>query len=645
MPTFEEHVRRGCVPQPTQRTFSRQAWEATFGGCPEPTIRDRQLFESGSWFADRLAEVRDAVETVQTDFLRQRGSRRLFVGLVNRDFVVMNRAVLPAEQDRPLHLPALVDRELPMGPRGFPVVPLAAIEAAVSALRFPLSRTDRPAQGGERQLLESPATLASLFSIMNLAGAYHSLEALWQGCLWEGLYVDANTQPPQLRFADPGLARASAVGQYRRDELLSQLATFAFELWRDPANAPLRAAALAAHRTAEVTDRGNVIIRRPRQLPAVPPPDQLMQVAAEQLYWDELLQEPLDHLGGVTLRGLLRAWDVLLWVAEACEQHMPTNTTIQTARDYLPYALPVRRSALLRALVREAHLTPAQAAAALELFAVREHDHRTDLWFTPLVPLPDSRLVVIVPAAATTNRIRLLEYWMRQGQVDLERRGPAFEQHLRLNLRRSIAEGPLSQLARVAPDQVMLRLGGSEEEIDLLIALGTIVLVGEIKCSVFPVSALELFNHRETLKDAQAQVARKAAVLAENLREARESIPELADSEPATCMVVPVVVSNLPIDVGRLRRPVVVDHLILERFFGDGYLPTQVVVSPDGRREEGERIYFYTSAAEAPERLTEYLELPPQVRVLDEHLTLQLRRLPLLAAGALDLEHWSRTEP
>jgi hypothetical protein len=94
--------------------------------------------------------------------------------------------------------------------------------------------------------------------------------------------------------------------------------------------------------------------------------------------------------------------------------------------------------------------------------------------------------------------------------------------------------------ARCATDSIK-RPGG--EQVDLTVSFLDLLVVGEIKCFLYPIEPIEHFNYLKRLQAAADQATRKAQWLHENpqiVADALQISPDLASS----LRPVPIVVTN-----------------------------------------------------------------------------------------------------
>lgn len=188
------------------------------------------------------------------------------------------------------------------------------------------------------------------------------------------------------------------------------------------------------------------------------------------------------------------------------------------------------------------------------------------------------------------------------------KRGLEFEEFARHEFTSAVSNSiHLRGFAQVWPTNLIFH----DEEIDLVIRVGNVVLVGEAKCSFYPVSAVERVNYASTLNHAAEQVLRKSSLLERYSEDFRSQTGwQLA----IPFRILPFILTNQPVGVCQTPESIpVVDTRILERFLREGHLESSVVFDTSGKKHVGSRIHFYETPEEAETAIGDYLRCPPQI--------------------------------
>ncbi len=252
---------------------------------------------------------------------------------------------------------------------------------------------------------------------------------------------------------------------------------------------------------------------------------------------------------GLNASLLLRAWHVIADFARATKANSRGNTLSEKSAKAL--AGVTKRSELLFALKECLSIKDAKADSVLDFLTfhlrkAKEKGHR-GMWSAPLVVIPGGeRFGLCLGALLTSNPLRKVEGWLEKGGVDdtlaIDARGDLYEANLRKSIREQIAKNPLLAGARCA-EYGIKKSHGFPEQIDLLVRLGSLLLVGEVKCWIFPADPFERWLYFDKLRAAAAQAKRKASAIDQHRVRAAQALA-VPEAEVANLKVVPLIVTN-----------------------------------------------------------------------------------------------------
>ena len=209
-------------------------------------------------------------------------------------------------------------------------------------------------------------------------------------------------------------------------------------------------------------------------------------------------------------------------------------------------ALCITRHEALDVFRRTLNLDVTEAAALLDFLTWSPAAYK-GLWGAPLVPVPGTeQLAVVRSVLATSNFVRLAEIWLTRGGLDdslsTGARGDFYESVLRQEIREELQDNANIKDWSFAADGVK-KSNDFPEQIDLLLQFGQTLIVGEIKCFLFPAESMERFNYLKNVGAATRQVNRKAALLVARRDVIAASLAiSLEKAEPLR--IVPLVVLN-----------------------------------------------------------------------------------------------------
>jgi len=631
---FLKRIQSSKIRHPTQRGFTRDKWIKEFCLLESPTENDRRIYEAGLWFDERLTRVRKKYEEfpdpqVDTDELIQ-----IYVAIINREYKVISdgfNEYIRANAPATVWAGQFADQRLPIGPHKESIHLIGAMESMVTAVRHLLSDSIQASDGNsKRQPVPDIEVLNTTRVRLNLAGLYDELCHLWTECLWNGWKVSCGEDQDLLMPCLSSDYLSQVLGEFRRDSLLSENTQRMLWLWKDLSS---------EEKQRDISRKRIVEIRRIKKKKRlilgtlsetdVPPRSLIGQIWAEELYWNEILLEPLPNLENITIRDLLLIWDILASLGYLLKDKLPKDTGVFKINKLLLFAPTLQKTELRSCLIKATGLSPQKVSAALKIFTFL-NDTRYDTWFKPLVPLGQKNCTFIIPALTVPNLIRSIEHWMREGGLNLSERGEGFEKFMRLKLFSAIKKSAYLNKTHLSLTPIELkRIDGEEEEIDLIWVVGSSIFIGEIKCSIYPTSPIERHNFFEVLHSAANQAKRKAAFVESCIDEVFLKVG-VNNKKKDPIKVYPIVITNLPFGPGVPIEGVPITDLYILQNYIKGQQKFVVLGNKDGEGPAGEVRVYYSSEEEAESNLPTYLMQPPLFTILSKLVSKETIPLPPL---------------
>ena len=231
---------------------------------------------------------------------------------------------------------------------------------------------------------------------------------------------------------------------------------------------------------------------------------------------------------------------------------------------------------------------------------------------------------------------------MRQGGIDLERRGPEFEAYCIKQLRGDIQHSPIRAEVQIAPGEVAFNAVDFEEKVDIVIIVGSTVLLVEAKCTLWPEDSLQYANHRRTVLGAVGQVSRQCRAAQAHYGNLSARLTQMGLNPPEQPNIIRAVLTNSAIYAGFDFDGVpVTDLAILGKFFENTLVKFEL--RQGGEALETHAVSFYESADDAAARLEAYLLAPPQMDNMKQSVVTRRSVLPVDSDefGKLIYETWS----
>jgi hypothetical protein len=340
----------------------------------------------------------------------------------------------------------------------------------------------------------------------------------------------------------------------------------------------------------------------------------------EDSYLSEFLDSSLPLLPKLNCRDLQKAWCVL----RDCAGVLQTKTN---RRSFLidgsidARALLIRREELVRAIHFCANVEAESANEAINFFTSDLQNLTTlftkGLWSMPLVPIDEGEYVAMcAPAIFIGSTLRRIESWLDRGglsdHLSDAKRGIKYEAWVRKIIFEELAENSFLSNAKSLPDSVDFD-GISQEQVDLVILLGNLLLVGEVKCRLYPVESLEKYNYLQRLDDAGKQAVRKAGWLKDNSKLTADLFG-ISLERAKSLKLVPLVVVNQGAGFGlQMGGARIVDFHFLRLYLSDNKYLSGMAVDFDGHLSIPTYQKLYDDENDAAHLFEETMASPPPV--------------------------------
>jgi len=653
MGEFTKQVQSEKTPGPLRRKFTPAGWKKAFAAAGVPDETDQCVYDAALVIHSKLENIRSRLKLSSSSSLSATTKLRAFVAAVNHNFLVTRTKTREAiekagsermkqipEGFRPEELIAEIKLKLP---GGFQWSPSEIVESLVDGIEVPVrfALQSTPSLAGNPRMNEVGWNDIALE--LNLGILFRFGEDLWDDCLWNKYKVVDKGLIKVFVPQDVDAKKGFVMGIVRRNSLAMGYSIMAAKFHRGmaargflPHIREVRAIEQQRKRQVIKVSKFGEQTRSQEEL-------LVLRGFANDPYYSELLEEALPQLGGLTLSVILNAWVVisgtalLLVESMAAKEGLPVKPD-SPAHTWLPEYAPVLQvDALVQALSTAAGIKPADGKRLIEFFTFRGQTGQ-EIWASPLVPVGLATVAPVFAAVVSPNLRRLVDVWMRQAGIDLGKRGPAFESHIRASAKQSIDSSKVlaGHAICIKDDYTFKPTGGRDEQIDLIFVIGSTVFLAEVKCILEPTEAKGEAMHRKTVLGAAEQALRKSQALKDNRKEFVADVKRFGIDLGQDFNVLPLVIVSTSTHVGVPADGVpVIDEYILEKFL-EGELEDVAVTGDDFEIQNRVKAIFYTDLADAQAKAPQYFASPPQVQRLLDGVT--ARVVPL---HAIDENDWT----
>lgn len=623
---------------PTNASFDETAWRSAISAMEEPTERDLQLGVAAVHFGRELAFLRVAAIPGTVRRFNRRRLVRLLAAFANQQYLTLQgkvRKELKAQKPGRLFDIDRAQQLVVEGAGGQQMPPDDLLTYLVDSLPHWLFHIWQVADDAPSDEPESVIDFAAhAFRVFSIE---HSLRHLWLEALWLGTRLLRDAEALLDEPWDRDLAARWLIWDLRDQQNIT--AEFNIDAGAHivsggklPPVVPaiertvIRISRPPSGRRVFVTGRASGA--KSEQRNHVSERDVLDRLYTG-LFIDEAL--PKSPGGDLTCRELSRAWWILKDMSRLAADDLGAAWWKDDG-DVERFALTVGRDDLIRIFTDCLSVTAERAGGMVGWFTCNPGDtsrmFAKSIWAEPLLPQPGTgNLHVVLAPLLSASPVKRVEAWMERGGISdslgLKGRGKPFERHVRKVLSDVLADNDLLMDASVAEHG--LKRKGESEEIDLLVRVGDIVLVGEVKCFVAPSEPTDKRNHLANLDKATAQAEVKRAWADAN-REAVAEALGVEAAQTARLRMVPLVVLNHGFGMGLERYGVpVVDLHYLRILLGWGSY------QGDTRFERHvgmmyDPVTLYRSQAEFEAKVDNLLRDPPPFKRFEGRV--RWRRIP-----------------
>lgn len=624
---FSKDLRHKKIPGPNQRGFNRVEWEF-LAKKSELDDEDRRLIISGLFFDDLLCSLR-AQKALSEIPLKSSSKARYVIALATYNLFCLSQQAIPktpSSGKSPL-ITSEILRTTVLTKTGQHFSPDEIITGMGDGMKHIL-RELQEFENDRTKLHEYDAEKIHVDQInaeFNKAICYQWAVECWLDCAGNGYGLAKHNKGIALVPFDKAREIARIVSTYRRLNIGMQDTMMFVEKWLHSWPRSLKEKLCGIPLVRNVSGQNRVehidlgLSKKVLDSASVGVAGQLWLQAS---YYRNLLDDPLSGLYDFTINEIVNGWRLLQSLAVAIFSKLePIENDF--ALELLRFAPRIPKRILSGTFSRALGLTYKRAEMLVKVF-VFDVEHPHELWLQPLVSCEEDYCIVI-PCIHSVHLLRIVEGWMRQGNINLDRRGPEFEQFCREDLNLSLKDSPIKEAVKIPTQSVSFKPQGErEEEIDLVVIISDAVLIIEAKCILWPDESIQFANYRDVLEKAVGQILRKKDAVIRNYASFSDRLKVLGYNAPDRPNVVCCVLSNSAVYSGfPILGVPVIDLAILRSFLRNEHVKAELRHA--GRSIQRHALKFYNDAADASLVLESYLIDPPQVS--DTRQSVKLREV------------------
>jgi hypothetical protein len=616
MGSFYKSVIKGEIPHPTQRKFTLSYWSKCFDNYSEVDDDDKRLFEAGQWVFKKFELIREKLITLDFSSLKKEEAIQALFGFVNRDCSILldmqNEEVIP--EDTILTVEYLNKKRKFKGA----ISELSfedKFESTIEGIKYPLIKTYHSTNfsNNKSRSHDDIELLNSFYKAFNYGQYYLFIEIIWGDCLWSGYSIESNEKYDFVKPPDDSNSKLKAIAQYRLDSMTLESNMQTLKMWRNELSEEFKKQLIDIVVVDNIIRSGKskkYILGKFKYDENSPPFSLIAELEARELYFNKLLDETLPNLQEISLRQLFRVWHLLYSLADILKDRLPKDTGVKTINKLKLFSTQIKKKELINIIAEALNVNTKIAYKIIDLFLYNGKNEE-ELWTTPFYEYQD-KLYFAFGTLLLPNLLRSLENWIKKSGFDLSKRGMLFEEYVRTELADAITGSLIIKNAGIYPKAIIIPNGINDEEIDLVFWIGNKIIIGELKCILFPTSPLEHFRYHNRLIEAANQIKRKTETVAINRKEFLKKLPFDNNADNSKIEIIPIIITNLLFGSGKMIEDIpVIDLLLLYRYLSKGDMPLYAESSIKSEDKIHRVHKFYNNEQEAIDNINNFIKEPP----------------------------------
>ena len=333
---------------------------------------------------------------------------------------------------------------------------------------------------------------------------------------------------------------------------------------------------------------------------------------------------------GFSVNEGLELFRVLILLSIAITKRYPEDDSLFNSKKYFQFCPAINKMELKISISKATNFSVEKVGNILDFIEYKASE-KQDLWCHPIVSISKQDYVISTSSLLTPSIIRVVEHWFVSLGIELHQKGITFERTVIEGLNKAIKSNNFITDYDNAISK-RIKLDVEEEEIDLLLRIGDVILVGEAKSIVTTDSPISNYRTVETLRGAAKQVKRKVEFVKRNEQAVLENLGWNVNTEKPLTYVSCIINSGRMYVGYKIDGVSVCDEKILIKYFSENQIPLASIFDPKSREPKHLAwVELYNSFEELQGNLDRYLKNPPQVFEEKEHFEYKLIKLPYIS--------------
>ncbi len=635
MGSFAKKVRRNQIAGPNRMNFDRERWLSELDNILIDD-EDKRVIETGLYIDELLDSIRKMIKVSEVK-IKPSVIKRLLVGIVSYNLVSIftHKDLFDVKQseDKTIKVPVLMQQKIKTI-LGESFAPDELITGMGDGLKFIIRELIKLPELDSYASENSIKTddLKIIINELNYAMLYQIAVELWNDTIGNGFWISRGKDRLSHVAFDKNREVARIASIYRREKNLLENTMGFVEVWFNKLTRSQKEM-FCQFPLAENIYLCDYISKIDLGMSKKVLDDAIFgindKLTLETEYYKLLLNDQLPNFYNLTLIQLIDGWRLLHSIARLLFKELSriSNKEYLLPADIIKFAPKISFRILCATFVKALRIDCETAEKIIQTLTYTG-DYSQEIWTQPLIEC-DGDYLIVLPCIHTVKFYRIVEGWMRQGGLSLDRRGPEFEQFCIDDLKDSLKGSKIeSDVVILGPSIKFRPKGDREEEIDIVLIIAGTVLLVELKCILWPDDSLQFANYHDTIENAVQQIVRKRDSVKRNFDSFVRNINEYGVTIANDSNVICCVLTNSAIYSGfPIEGTPIVDTKILGRYFLNEHVIYDI--RKKGKSIKRKTISFYDDSISASVLLENYLLYPPQVKSISDYVVSRSVEMPL----------------
>ena len=401
------------------------------------------------------------------------------------------------------------------------------------------------------KLIDEAKLLKYIQRYVNQGQFYLVIKKIWGDCLYKGYSIDRCKDYDRVIPPIEKNSMMDAIATFRIDSLVMQNMNQAVVIWKNSLPEQIKKELINFKVIKEIVGSGKskkYILKEYEYNEEFPPEAYIIDLLSRELYYDQLIDESLPNLNGIVFKKTNSYLASFIFFRRFSKKRLPADTEVITIGKLKQFSTRIKIQDLSTLISSTVGINREESKSIIE-FLTYCGNHEDELWIRPFYRIDDD-LYFSCGALMFPNLLRSIEHWMKKWWDSIIN-GPLFENYIKREIDFAIKKSSLIKNAGIFLEKLIIKKDDLKEEIDLVIWIGSKIIIGELKCVLFPTSPLEEYRYHNRLIEAYEQIKRKKSFVEKNLEAflTRISIRDKINIEEIT--IIPVILTNLLFGSGK----------------------------------------------------------------------------------------------